>query len=120
MRRDTDLDTLLHLDGVTHGLDTHGCWVKFEARRIEPTEHKPHGISYSLTLHNKNGKRIFGMDNAHKATDGKQNYKARVVEFDHLHADGKRRSTPYKFKSADKLITDFWKRADKKIAELYE
>ena len=118
MKRDSSLDTLLELNGDTYGLETHGCWVKFEARKVEPTAEKPHGIDYSLTLHSKDGKRIFGMDNAHGAKEGKQNYKARVVAYDHLHPDGKRRK-PYTFTTADKLIADFWKRVDARIKELY-
>lgn len=119
MKRDSNLDTLLELDGETFGLDTHGCWVKFEARRVKQTDEKPHGIDYSLTLHSKDGTRIFGMDNAHRAMDGRKNYKARVVMYDHVHPDGKRRNKPYVFESADKLIADFWKRVDKRIIELY-
>jgi hypothetical protein len=119
MKHDSNLDTLLELDGVTFGLEVHGCWVKFEAHKVERTDAKPHGIDYSLTLHSKDGARIFGMDNAHRAMDGKENYKARVVTYDHLHPDGKKRSHPYKFKTADKLMVDFWKRVDKRIDELY-
>ena len=51
--------------------------------------------------------------------EGRKNYKARVVMYDHVHPDGKRRNKPYVFKSADKLIADFWKRVDKRIIELY-
>ena len=51
--------------------------------------------------------------------DGRKNYKARVVMYDYVHPDGKRRNKPYVFKSADKLIADFWKRVDKRIIELY-
>jgi hypothetical protein len=119
-KRDNGLDTLLILDGETFGMNTHGCWVKFEAHEVDVTESVPHGISYSLTLHSKDGKRIFGMDNAHAAEDGRNNYKARVVVFDHLHPEGKKNSRPYKFESVDKLISDFWRRVDKRIKELYE
>ena len=117
--RDDNLDTLLDLNGETFGMSDHGCWVKFEAHRVDKTKQVPHGITYSLTLHSKDGKRIFGMDNAHRAIDGRKNYKARVVAYDHLHPEGKKNSRPYKFQSADKLISDFWKRADKRIKELY-
>ena len=119
MRRDASLDTLLVMDGERFWLE-YGCYVKFEARLVEVTKHKPHGIDYSLTLHAKSGKRIFGMDNAHKAMDGRKNYKARVVEFDHLHPDGGKVSRPYKFETPEKLVSDFWRRVDLKVKELYE
>ena len=40
MKRDSNLDTLLALDGETFGLDIHGCWVKFEAHRVEATDER--------------------------------------------------------------------------------
>jgi hypothetical protein len=42
-----------------------GYWIKFEAWRVDVTERVPHGIRYSLTLHEPYGKRILGYDNAH-------------------------------------------------------
>jgi len=30
--------------------------VKFEIRRVEPTTERPHGLRYSLTLHDPKGK----------------------------------------------------------------
>ena len=64
MRRDHSIDTLLDLDGVILAQD-HGYWVKIEARLVTPTEQRPHGIKYSLTLHDKSGDRVLGYDNAH-------------------------------------------------------
>ena len=42
-----------------------GYWYKIEAYQVEPTKHRPHGIRYNLTLHDKYNRRIFGIDNAH-------------------------------------------------------
>lgn len=51
MHRDTGLDTLLEMDGYI--LDQgEGYWIKIEAKLLaKPTTERPHGISYSLTLH---------------------------------------------------------------------
>ena len=49
--RDPALDTLLDLHGQTLFVDDVGHWVKFVAVRTEVTEERPHGLSYSLTLH---------------------------------------------------------------------
>jgi len=59
-----DLENLLNLDGEIFPMDN-GCWVKFEAKRVEPNAHIPHGIKYSLTLHDKHNQRVIGYDNAH-------------------------------------------------------
>jgi hypothetical protein len=59
-----DIDTLLDLDGLV--IEQAGkYWVKFVVKRYEITEEIPHGIRYSLTLHNFRGERIMGFDNAH-------------------------------------------------------
>jgi hypothetical protein len=59
-------DFLLDLDGEVIVQDR-GYWVKIEARRRNPSPHVPRGIDYSLTLHDKYGKRVLGFDNAHAA-----------------------------------------------------
>jgi hypothetical protein len=119
--RDKSLDTLLYLNGEHVVVDDYGNWVKFEVSQVEVTERRPHGLSYSLTLHDKHGTRIFGMDNAHQAMDGRNNrYKARVVEYDHIHPDGGMVSVVYKFETPDKLIADFWRRVDQRLAEIHD
>ena len=60
-------------DPLAYLLDLHGeilvqeggYWIKIEARRCEPSAQIPHGISYSLTLHDGFGKRVLGFDSAH-------------------------------------------------------
>lgn len=42
-----------------------GYWTKFEVRNVKATSQIPHGIKYSLTLHDNNNRRILGYDNAH-------------------------------------------------------
>lgn len=46
-----DLDNLLNLHGEVFPMDN-GYWVKFEAYQVEPIRSIPHGVKYSLTLHN--------------------------------------------------------------------
>ena len=64
MRSDPAIDTLLDLHGETIDQEG-GYWMKIEAWRVDATEEIPHGIRYSLTLHDPYGKRILGYDNAH-------------------------------------------------------
>lgn len=48
-----------------------GFFVKLEATRVEITEGKPHVIKYALSLHRKDGTRIFAIDNAHPVAEKK-------------------------------------------------
>lgn len=69
--RDHSLDTLLELDGVMYTVDDTGCcWVKFDVARIDATQERPHGLRYSLTLHDEKGTRLLGFDNAHPIREG--------------------------------------------------
>lgn len=52
--RDTGLDALLDLDGYIIDQDG-GYWVKIEAAVQESTVGRPHGIKYSLSLHEPYG-----------------------------------------------------------------
>ena len=76
---DYELEVLLDLHG--HEFDfAKNFVVKYEVRRVTATKGRPSGIKYSLTLHDPKGKRIYGIDNAHKAR--------RRHEFDHRHPYG--------------------------------
>ena len=111
-REDDDgLETLLELNGYTYFLESGRCWVKFEARRVAVTAHTPHGISYSLTLHDRNNNRIIGYDNAHNYKLKQNKYKARVVTWDHIH--NKKKVNRYEFETAAQLIEDFWKTVER-------
>jgi hypothetical protein len=66
----------------------------------------PHGIKYSITLHDSNNIRIVGYDNAHTCLPKAKKYKAKKVTWDHVHK--KERVYPYEFDSASQLIEDFW------------
>lgn len=64
MTYQNNFDTLLDLDGEVIQ-QAGGYWVKIEVRRVISSDAIPHGIKYSLTLHDPLGIRIMGFDNAH-------------------------------------------------------
>ena len=105
-KKDASLETLLDLDGEIFPMDN-GYWTKFEVNRIKPTKQIPHGIKYSLTLHDRNNTRIFGLDNSHGYKPRRKKYGARKVTWDHEHRMEKIHN--YEFESASQLIEDFWK-----------
>lgn len=103
---DAGLAALLELDGEIFPMDN-GYWTKFEAKVVTVSDKIPHGIRYSLTLHDRHNARILGYDNAHGVKAGKRGFSARRVEWDHKHE--RRRVTPYAFKDAGRLLEDFWR-----------
>ena len=54
--RDEVLDRLLYLDGFIAEVGG-GFWVKIAVQRVPPDAGRPHGISYTLTLHDPAGLR---------------------------------------------------------------
>lgn len=108
---DQTIETLLDLNGERMRLDNE-YWVKFDARRVTPTEHNPHGIDYSVTLHDKYNRRILGYDNAHGCSKPKRKkFGARKVTWDHVHK--REQILPYEYESAAQLLIDFWEEVDK-------
>lgn len=93
-------------DGRVHHLEK-GYWLKFEIGRIPPTPERPHGLSYSFTLHDPEGKRLVGFDNAHRAPP-RGGYGRTQVENDHWHRTGDDPGRPYAFTTADQLLADFF------------
>jgi hypothetical protein len=67
---DSSVEMLLDAVGVMEM--SNGYWVKVEAYRVSPTIHIPHGVKYSLTLHDRSNVRILGYDNAHGIKPGKK------------------------------------------------
>ena len=110
-----NLETLLDLDGEIFMMDA-GYWVKFEVKRVSPSTRIPHGIRYSLTLHDRNNVRVIGFDNAHaiKPT-GRRRYSVQKVTWDHKHQIES--VTPYEFESASQLLNDIWAAVDKQMGE---
>lgn len=99
------LDTLLSLDGEIFPMEN-GYWTKFEVRKVTPGAHIPHGISYSLTLHDRYNTRIVGFDNAH-GVKAKKRFGGRCLRWDHKHE--RQVVSPYEFESPEQLLEDFWK-----------
>jgi len=108
--KDSSLDTLLNLDGEIFPMNN-GCWVKFEAKTAPSTRGVPHGIRYSLTLHDRMNNRVVGFDNAHAVTPKRQKgFAGRKITWDHVHRLEKIEA--YTFESAGQLLEDFWKAVD--------
>jgi hypothetical protein len=114
MARDEGLENLLELDGEIIVFEN-GMWAKFVAIRVPADRSRPHGISYSLTLHAPDGERIFGIDNAHPVRTVKGPGGRRDWSRDHLHRGQAAR--PYKFVDAGELLADFWKEVGKYIGD---
>ena len=112
LKEDKTLETLLDLDGEIFPMEN-GYWTKFEASRVTSTRQIPHGIRYSLTLHDRNNTRILGFDNAHAVKPKKKKYGAHKITWDHKH---KRQTVlPYEFESASQLLKDFWAEVERII-----
>lgn len=107
-----DINTLLDLDGVVIE-QARGYWTKFEAQHVAITEERPHGIRYSLTLHDRFGNRIIGFDNAHAVKPKKGKHGCR--KYDHRHRHMKDAGISYEFVNAHQLLKDFWKEVDKTL-----
>lgn len=121
MKEDDSLDNLLLLHGERFVVDEKlGLWVKFEAKVVTKTTNRPHGIKYSLSLHNRKNARVMGFDNSHAIEYGSKNMVSPKRTFDHWHIDENDKGHPYSFQGADMLLQDFWKEVDRVIAKLQE
>jgi len=100
------LEFLLAFDGRIHHLER-GYWLKFEVKRTAATPERPHGLRYSFTLHDPNGNRLVGFDNAHGVPPQGSRFRTPDVEYDHWHRTGNDEGRPYQFTTVDKLLTDF-------------
>lgn len=104
MNTDLGLERLLDFDGLFVEIGG-GFWIKIAARRVPADAARPHGIAYSLTLHDSGGERIFGIDNAHAVRVSRGPAARRQASRDHLHRNGTVR--PYRYIDADTLVSDF-------------
>ena len=77
--------------------------------RAKVTKGRPSGIKYSLTLHDPKGKRIYGIDNAHKT--------ARRREFDHRHPYRSTKLVAYEYRSPVDLLEDFLREVERILTE---
>ena len=107
-----ELQALLDLDGTEIELMDGQYFAKFEAHTVEPSPEVPHGIKYSITLHDKTGRRVLGFDNAHPVKIKKGRFVERPTEADHWH-HGPGEVRKYRFKGPGKLLVDFWAEVEK-------
>lgn len=117
LKSDPSLDTLLDLDGVVFALNDEPSpyWVKFVVKRIPASRQRPHGLSYSLTLHDPQGKRVLGFDNAHSVREGSGPGSRTRIEHDHQHHRKSIRF--YDYQDAGTLIKDFWEEVETFLKE---
>jgi hypothetical protein len=103
--RDPGLGILIDLDGESFAVDEAGNYtVRFVVKQVPASPERPQGLSYSLTLHDENGVRVVGFDNAHMAPSGKR--RGRGTARDHWHRLLNIR--PYEYRDAATLLADFW------------
>lgn len=107
---DSGLEYLLSLDGEIQVQDDAGHWIKIEAKRVDVTPDRPHGIKYSLTLHGVNGERLIGFDNAHAVVPTGSHFKhaGKKYPLDHQHRHSKDKGVLYEFDTAYQLMSDFY------------
>jgi hypothetical protein len=119
--RDTGLDYLLGLDGEIQVQNDEGYWVKFAVARVDVTPQRPHGIRYSLTLHDPDGNRLMGFDNAHggvKPAGSRFKHTGKRFAFDHRHRHATDEGVLYEFDTAYKLVEDFYSEVDRVLKEI--
>lgn len=75
-------------------------------KRCEVTAERPHGLRYSLTLHDARGARLVGFDNVHPVATGTGPGAKQAVAHDHRHR--LRTVRPHDYADAASLLTDFW------------
>ena len=105
---DHELEFLLAFDGRIHQLEE-GYWLKFEIKRVAAAEARPHGLSYSFTLHAPDGTRLVGFDNAHGVPERGSRFKRPPAINDHWHRTENDAGRPYQFVDADVLLQDFFR-----------
>ncbi len=111
---DSASENLLALDGYVFVIDEAGeYWVKFEAQRVDASPERPHGVKYSLTLHDAANRRLVGFDNAHPAKP--RPVARRTGPLDHRHRLGVVK--PYRYSGAAQLLDDFWDAVDQVLKE---
>ena len=113
-KEDETCATLLNLNGEVFPMEN-GYWTKFDSWHVDPEPHIPHGVRYSLSLHDRYNRRILGFDNAHAIRPAKKGYAARKTTWDHRH--NREKVLPYEYESAGKLLEDFWLEVEKIMGE---
>lgn len=110
------LEFLLAFDGRIHHLER-GYWLEFEVSRVSPTASRPHGLSYSFTLHGPAGERLVGFDNAHEVPHLGSPFKRHPGTSDHWHRTASDPGRPYAFKDVETLLDDFFEAVERTLRE---
>lgn len=108
-----ELLALLDLNGTEIELLDGRFFAKFEVHMVESTPEVPHGIKYSLSLHDRTGQRVLGIDNAHPIKIKKGRFVERPAEADHWHYGPGEAVRKCRFQGPGKLLEDFWVAAEK-------
>lgn len=114
--KDHGLEFLLAFDGRVHRLED-GYWLKFDIKRVGTAKERPHGLSYSFTLHAPDGTRLVGFDNAHGVPGKASRFKEWPEAHDHWHRTETDPGRPYRFKDAETLIDDFFDAVEQVLNE---
>ena len=78
-----------------------GWSLRFRIAEVEVSEVRPNGIKYAFTLHDVDGTRLLGFDNAHGVP--------RAEAFDHRHRFRRTQElVAYEFRGADEVSCDFF------------
>lgn len=110
------LEFLLAFNGRVHRY-AGGYWLKFEITKGVKSEERPHGLSYSFTLHGPDNRRLIGFDNAHGVPAKGSRFKKRPKAVDHWHRTETDEGRPYEFKDAETLIDDFFDEVERMLAK---
>lgn len=113
---DLGLEFLLAFDGRIHHLER-GYWLKFDIARVDATPNRPHGLSYSFTLHAPDGTRLVGFDNSHAVSAKGSPSKHRGETTDHWHRTEADPGRPCRFKDAETLIDDFFNEVERVLRD---
>lgn len=113
---DKSVEDFLYLNGSIFFFDEKCNYrIKIESKRTDVTPERPHGLSYSLTLHDAENKRILGFDNAHPVPANKGPSGKKHKFHDHKHRYEK--TVIYKFTDTETLLADFYKSVDQILKE---
>ena len=115
--RNREIRTHLDLSGAVLDQED-GYWIKVDAWEVIASQAIPHGIRYSLTLHEPSGQRILGYDNAHAVKPTGLKFSGRRLPYDHRHRFLRDMGVPYVFTDAHQLLADFFKEVDLVLKEV--
>jgi hypothetical protein len=103
---DDDRERFLDFDGWRFWL-ANGWSVRFRVKVAKITKERPAGIKYSLTMHDSNGNRVLGYDNAERKRK-RIKWIQRRTAYDHYHPFRRIEDhVPYYFVDFDQLQIDF-------------